>query len=101
MADEQVGALEAALAQAEIEAGNVLRAASRVVKALRAMQKAAQQGDLRKLRAAPDAIRQSMNTLDAQVTRVEASWSFDEESYLRDGQFVAELLAEARRQGVR
>jgi hypothetical protein len=65
------------------------------------MQKAAQQGDLRKLRAAPDAIRQSMNTLDAQVTQVEASWSFDEESYLRDGQFVAELLEEARRQGVR
>jgi hypothetical protein len=101
MADEQTGALEAALAQAEIEAGTVLRAASRVVKALRGMQKAAQQGDLRKLRAAPDAIRQSMNTLDAQVTQVEASWSFDEESYLRDGRFVAELLEEARRQGVR
>ncbi len=100
MSEEQTGALETALAQAELEAGNVLRAASRVVKALRAMQKAAEQGDLRKLRAAPEAIRQSMNTLDAQVTRVESSWAFDEESYLREGGFVEELLAEARRQGV-
>lgn len=101
MPDEQSGALESALAQAETEAEQVLRAAGKVVSALKTLQKAAQQGDLRKLRAAPEAIRQSMAALDEQVTRVESSWSFDEERYLRDGGFVEELLEQARKQGVR
>src|SRR5205823_6017031 len=69
--------------------------------ALKGMQKAARLGDLRKLRAAPEAIRNSMSVLDQEVARVEGAWDFDEESYLRDGRFVAELLNVARAQGVR
>ena len=79
----------------------MLKAASKVVSALKGMQKAARQGELRKLRSAPELIRQSMTVLDDEVTRVEAAWDFDEESYLREGGFVAELLDQARLQGLR
>jgi len=53
MADEQTPSLETALAVAEREAETVLKAAAKVTGALKAMQKAAREGDLRKLRAAP------------------------------------------------
>ncbi len=100
MADEQAPSLETALAGAEREAETVLKAAAKVTGALKAMQKAAREGDLRKLRAAPEAIRRQMTTLDQEVARVEESWDFDEESYLRDGRFVHELLQVAAARGL-
>ena len=96
--DEQAVTLEGALAEAEQDAVAVLKIAAKVVGALKAMQKAAREGDLRKLRSAPEAIRQSMTTLDREITRVEAAWDFDEETYLRDGGYVAELIEQARAQ---
>jgi hypothetical protein len=100
MADEQAPSLEVALASAEREAETVLKAAAKVTSALKAMQKAAREGDLRKLRAAPEAIRRQMITLDQEVARVEKSWDFDEESYLRNGGFVQELLQVAAARGL-
>jgi hypothetical protein len=100
-AEAQTATLEGALASAEADTEIVLKAAERVVTALKKMRKAAREGDLRKLRAAPDAVRQSVTALDQEVSHVEAAWKFDDEAYLRDGGFVDELLAEARRQGLR
>ncbi len=98
---EHTQTLEEALAQAEANAEAVLKTADKVVKAIKGMRKAARDGDLRKLRAAPEAVRQSMNGLDHEVQRIEVAWDFDEEAYLRDGGFVDEVLEEARRQGLR
>ena len=96
--DQQDATLEAALAVAEQDAAVVLKLAGKVAGALKAMQTAAREGDLRKLRSAPEAIRQAMTTLDREVSRVETAWDFDEEAYLRDGAYVAELLEHARAQ---
>lgn len=92
---------ETALAKTEHDAEAALKAAEKVVGALKGMQKAAHAGDVRKLRAAPDAIRQGVATLDEEVARLATSWDFDEEGYLRDGGYVEELLKEAQRQGLR
>jgi hypothetical protein len=100
MAEEQPQLLESALAEAEHEAEAVLKAAAKVAGALKAMQKAAREGDLRKLRAAPDTIRQYMTTLDQEVARVEGGLDFDEESYLRAGGFTRELLHMAQARGL-
>jgi hypothetical protein len=100
MAEEDFLSLETALAGAEREAEAVLKAAARVTSALKTMQKAAKEGDLRKLRAAPENIRQQMSVLDQEVARVEAGWDFDEEAYLRDGRFAHELLQVAQARGL-
>ncbi|HVA89788.1 MAG TPA: hypothetical protein VNL71_08080 [Chloroflexota bacterium] len=100
MVEEQALSLETALAGAEREAETVLKAAAKVTSALKTLQKAAKEGDLRKLRAAPDTIRQQMAVLDQEVARVEESWNFDEESYLRDGRFTQELLRMAGARGL-
>jgi hypothetical protein len=57
--DQQDATLEAALAVAEQDAAVVLKLAGKVAGALKAMQTAAREGDLRKLRSAPEAIRRS------------------------------------------
>jgi hypothetical protein len=98
VSSEHDGTFEAALSEAEQNAAAVLKSAAKVVAALKTMEKAAREGDMRKLRAAPETIRQCMDALDQQVTRVEAAWSFDEEAYLRDGGYASELLALASAQ---
>ena len=99
MADEQPGPLERALGEMERQADTALRTADRLVAGLKSLKSAARQGEVRKLRAANDAIKASFGTLDQHVANVADAWQFDEESYLREG-YVSELLAEARRQGV-
>lgn len=99
MAAEQPGALEQALSEMEQHADTALRAADRLVTGLKGLKSAAQHGEVRKLRAANDAIKGSFGTLEQQIAIVADGWQFDEEAYLREG-YVAELLAEARRQGL-
>ena len=99
MADEQPGALEQALSEMERQADAALRAADRLVKGLKGLKSAAQQGEVRRLRTANEAIKGSFDTLEQQIANVADGWRFDEEGYLRDG-YAAELLAEARRQGI-
>jgi hypothetical protein len=101
MDEVQPPLFETALAKTQQDAETALRAAEKVVSALKGMQKAARVGDVRKLRAAPESIRQGVAVLDEEVARLATSWDFDEESYLRDGGYVAELLNEAQRQGLR
>lgn len=101
MNEEAQHPFEAALARTERDAEAALKMAGRVVAALKGLQKAAQQGEIRKLRAAPDAIRQGVAALDTEVARLVTGWDFDEERYLREGGYVEELLDEARRQGLR
>jgi hypothetical protein len=100
-AEDETATLEAALARAEADTEMVLKTAERVVAALKKMHKAAREGDLRKVRSGPEAVRQSVTDLDRDVSRIETAWTFEDEAYLRDGAYVDELLAEARKQGLR
>jgi hypothetical protein len=92
---------ETALDRTQGDAETALKAAERVVSSLKAMLKAARSGEVRRLRSAPETVRQGVAALDAEVARLAGSWDFDEEAYLREGGYVDELLAEARRQGLR
>jgi hypothetical protein len=100
MNDSQPNGLEDALAQAERDAEAALKAASSVVGALRRYRKAAQQGQLRDLRAATEAAKRTLQTLDQQVANVAESWEFDEEAYLQGEGFVGELIAAGERAGL-
>ena len=99
--DEQAIPFEAALNQTLADAEAALKVATRLIGALKGLQKAANEGDMRKLRSAPEAIRQGVVALEEQTNRLASSWDFDEEAYLRDGGYVKELLREARRQNLR
>src|SRR3954465_10020606 len=98
--DGQPTSLEDALKQAEADAEAALKAASTVVGALRRYRKAAQQGQLRDLRAATEAAKRTLQTLDQQVANVAESWEFDEEAYLQGEGFVGELIAAGERAGL-
>jgi hypothetical protein len=92
--------IEQALADAEREADVALRAANRLLKGLRQLKHAAQQGDVRKLRGGAEALRQSIGALQQAVDVAARSWTFDEEGYLRDGRYLQELLSRARDAGL-
>lgn len=91
---------EQALAKTEGDADIALRAAERVVKGLRQLKQAAQQGEIRKLRSTCDTLLQSISVLDQGVSNAVTGWEMDDEAYLRDGAYSRELLAQARAQGV-
>lgn len=93
---EQANGIEQALERAERDADAALKAANRLLKGLRQLKHAAQQGDVRRLRGGADTLRQSIDTLQQAVDVAANSWAFDEESYLRDGGYAAELLRRAR-----
>ena len=90
------GGIEAAFARAEAEAEAALKAAATVTRHLKRFHGAARQGNVRDLEAAADAARQSIAALDQAVTAIGRSWDFDEEGYLRDGGYSAELIERAR-----
>jgi hypothetical protein len=101
MGDGQTGSLEGALSRAEAGAEAAIKAAANVTSALRRYRKAAQQGQLRDLRAATEAARRTLQTLDQEVANVAESWEFDEEAYLQGEGFVAELIAAGERADLR
>lgn len=101
MNDGQTDRLEDALAKAEAGAEVAIKAAANVASALRRYRNAARQGQLRELRAATEAARRTLQTLDQEVANVAESWDFDEEAYLQGEGFGAELIAAGNRAGLR
>jgi hypothetical protein len=99
--DDGVQTIEAAFARAEADADAAIKAATSVLSTLKRYRSAARQGKIREIRVAGDAARQGIDALDAQVAELAGSWSFDEEAYLQDGGYVAELIGQAERAGLR
>jgi hypothetical protein len=92
--------LEHALVETETNADAVCRAATTALRALKKFRAAAQTGNLRELQKLIEASGQAITDLQQQFTKAKTAWRFDEDAYLSNGAFVAELLAAAKQAGV-
>jgi hypothetical protein len=92
--------LEGALALTEAAVDDALGAAAELTGALRRLRAAAQNGNLRDLRAALARVEQAGEHADDEAERAAASWTFDEDAYFASGRFTAELLDAAREDGL-
>jgi hypothetical protein len=93
--------LEQALAKTEAEAEAACKAATAALRSLKKFRTAAQVGNLRELQRTVEAAGQAIAELEQQLAKAKAGWDFDEDAYLSDGAFVAEVLATAAQTGVR
>lgn len=93
--------LEQALAKTEAEAEAACKAATAALRSLKKFRTAAQVGNLRELQRTIEAAGQAIAELEQQLAKAKAGWDFDEDAYLSDGAFVAEVLATAVQTGVR
>jgi hypothetical protein len=100
MATNNNGTLEQALSKTEADADAACKAATAALRALKKFRAAAQAGSLRELRRAIETAGQTITELEQQFTTAKSGWRFDEEVYLSDGSFVAEVLATASNAGV-
>lgn len=92
--------LEQALAKTEADADAACKAATAALRSLKKFRAAAQVGNLRELQKTIEAAEQALADLKQQFTTAKAGWSFDEDTYLSNGAFVAEVLATAAQTGV-
>lgn len=95
MAIDNDNSLEQALRKAEADAEAACKAATTALRAMKKFRAAAQSGNLRELRRTLETAGQTIAELEQQFASAKASWNFDEETYLTDGSFVAEVLAAA------
>lgn len=100
METDHHSSLEQALAKTEAEADAACKAAIAVLRTLKKFRSAAQLGNLRELQKAIDTAGQTIADLERQFTTAKAGWDFDEDAYLSNGLFVAEVLATAVQTGV-
>src|SRR5215217_1425693 len=99
--DDGVQTIETAFARAEADADAAIKAATAVLSTLKRYRNAARQGKIRDIRVAGEAARQGIGVLDTQVSELAESWTFDDEGYLQNGGYVAELIGQAEREGLR
>lgn len=92
--------LEQALAKTEADADAVCKAATAALRSFKKFRATAQAGNLRELQKALEVAGQALADLERQLTTAKAGWNFDEETYLSNGLFVAEVLAAAAQAGV-
>lgn len=92
--------LERALAKTEEHANTSLKAAQAVLAALRRFRNAAKTGNLKDLHASVEAAEKAEAVLGQQIAASKAGWDFNEDTYLRDGSFIREILETARQKGV-
>jgi hypothetical protein len=100
METDHHSSLEQALAKTEAEADAACKAATAVLRTLKKFRSAAQLGNLRELQKAIDTAGQTIADLERQFTTAKVGWDFDEDAYLSNGLFVAEVLAAATQAGV-
>ena len=92
--------LEQALAKTEAEADAACKAATAALRSLKKFRATAQAGNLRELQKTIEAAGQAIADLDRQFTTAKTGWNFDEDTYLSNGAFVAEVLTTAAQTGV-
>ncbi|MBI3246179.1 MAG: hypothetical protein HYZ50_06700 [Deltaproteobacteria bacterium] len=100
MAVNQQNNLEQALAKTEAEADAACKAATAALRTLKKFRAAAQTGNLRELPKLIETAEQTISELQQQLAKAKTTWDFDEDAYLSNGAFVAELLATAKQTGV-
>jgi len=100
METDHRGSLEQALAKTETDADAACKAATAALRSLKKFRAAAQIGNLRELQKAIETTVQTITDLERQFTMAKAGWDFNEETYLSNGAFVAEVLATAAQSGV-
>ncbi|MDI6772300.1 MAG: hypothetical protein QME77_06885 [bacterium] len=92
--------LEAALTSLEKDVEAAASVATVAVRAIKALQKAVKEGELRKLDGAISTGKQAVKALREQFANASDGWAFDVEGYLSSGSFSRELIESARKQGV-
>jgi len=92
--------LEQALAKTEADADAACKAATAALRALKKFRATAQVGNLRELQRTIEAAGQAIADLRRQFATAKEGWDFDEDAYLSNGAFVAEVLATAAQAGV-
>src|SRR5262245_59697565 len=100
MAANQQDNLEQALARTEADADVACRAATAALRTLMKFRAAAQTGNLRELPKLIETAGQAITELQQQLAKAKTAWDFDEDAYLSNGAFVAELLATAKQTGL-
>jgi len=95
METDHPSSLEQALAKTEADADAACKAATAALRSLKKFRAAAQMGNLRELQKAIETTGQTIADLERQFTTAKAGWNFDEDAYLSNGAFVAEVLAAA------
>jgi hypothetical protein len=92
--------LEGALQRTEADADASLRGAAAATRSLRRLRAVLHDGNLREVRSALEAVRQTVTALQEQANLTVESWEFDDAGYLRGGGYVRELLETAARAGL-
>ncbi len=100
METDHLSSLEQALAKTEAEADAACKTATAALRSLKKFRAAAQMGNLRELQKMIEVAGQAIAELGQQFAKTTAGWDFDEETYLSNGAFVAEVLAAAAQAGV-
>jgi hypothetical protein len=100
MATDNNNSLEQALRKTEVDAEAACKAATTALRAMKKIRAAAQVGNLRELRRTLETAEQTISELEQQFATAKGGWNFDEETYLSNGAFVAEILATAADAGV-
>ena len=90
-------ALEGALQQTEADADASLKGAAAATRSLKHLRSVVHDGNLREVRSALVAARQSVDALQEQVARTMTGWAIDEASYFGSGSYTRELLETAAR----
>jgi len=93
--------LEEALAALERDIETTQKAAGAVTRALKALRKAVQDGDARKLNSAMPSVDQALQALDQQFANTQGGWCFDVDGHLSSGAFAKELVGTGTNTGVR
>lgn len=98
---DHVTSLEKALAKTEDDADAALKVATAAVSSLKKFRTAAQSGNLREIRKTIETAEQAITALRQQFTNAKEGWDFDEEAYLSNKAFTAEILEAAGQIGLK
>jgi hypothetical protein len=93
--------LEKALADAEIEADNALKAAHQLNLALKRYSTSLKTGVLKDIQTTMNDVEKAELTLRQQIATAKAGWIFDVDTYFNNGDFIKEILVTAEQKGVR
>lgn len=92
--------LEGALDSTQRDVEAALRAAESLVSTLKRARRGAQEGRLQDLRRVIDTVDGGVSSLLQLLQNLRNGWQFDDEGYLSDGRYVAELIEAARQRDV-
>jgi hypothetical protein len=101
MTSENNATFEQALALLDRNVESMQKLAAAMGRAIKLLQKAAKEGEVRKLNGAFTAAAQAIQALDRQFASTRDGWGFDIDEYFASGAFAGELMEAARKEGVR